>query len=94
LSRDPAPEGTQQTLKEIRATLKIVNFITKARVGEVSMQIIEDAELMKNLFIMLHQVHSDQSLVNEVLVDLIALFENLACIPSAIEVYLRPFQNS
>ena len=58
------------------------------------MQIIEDAELMKNLSIMVHQAHSDQQLVNEVLVDLIALFENLACLPSAIEMYLRPFQNS
>jgi hypothetical protein len=60
LNKESVPEGTQQTLKEIRTTLKIINFITKARVGEVGMQIIEDDELMKNLFIMLHQVHTDQ----------------------------------
>jgi hypothetical protein len=60
LNRESVPEGTQQTLKEIRTTLKIINFITKGRVGEVGMQIIEDVELMKNLFIMLDQAHTDQ----------------------------------
>jgi hypothetical protein len=60
LNREAAPDGTQQTLKEIRTTLKIINFITKGRVGEVGVQIIEDAELIKNLFIMMHQAHTDQ----------------------------------
>jgi hypothetical protein len=60
LNREAAPEGNQQTLKEIRTTLKIINFITKGRVGEVGAQIIEDADLMKNLFIMMHQAHTDQ----------------------------------
>ena len=60
LNREAPPEGNQQTLKEIRTTLKIINFIARGRVGEVGMQIIEDAELMKNLFIMVHQAHSDQ----------------------------------
>ena len=58
------------------------------------MQIIEDAELIKNLFIMMHQAHTDQQLIAEVLVDLIALFDHLACLPCVIDLYLRPFQES